>query len=91
MSKTTTTVAGAQRTQLPPPSSSEIWTINELIKRRASELKDSPLLAYPRSGLIDYEEYSALKIDRLVDAAVAILQQRGLKEVVSTTEVLPRD
>ena len=63
----------------------EIYTIDELIKRRASELRDSPLLGYPREGLIDYEEHSALALDRYVDAAADALQQRGLKPVVSTT------
>jgi hypothetical protein len=62
---------------------SEIWTIDELIKRRASELKDGPLLAYPRTGFTDYEEHPAAAIDRYVDAAVAVLQRRGLQAVVS--------
>jgi hypothetical protein len=60
----------------------EIYTIDELIKRRASELQDSPLLAYPKEGLVDYEEHSASAIDRYVDAAAAALLQRGLKPVV---------
>jgi hypothetical protein len=60
----------------------EIYTIDDLIKRRASELQDAPLLCYPQKGLIDYEEHSALAIDRFVDAAAAALQQRGLQPVV---------
>lgn len=63
----------------------EIYTIDNLIRRRASELQDAPLLCYPREGLIDYEEHSALAIDKFVDAAAAALQQRGLQPVVSLT------
>ena len=62
---------------------SEICTIDELIKRRAFELKDSPLLAYPSTGFTDYEKHSAAAIDRYVDAAVAVLQRQGLHAVVS--------
>ncbi|KAJ5027549.1 hypothetical protein J3E71DRAFT_223889 [Bipolaris maydis] len=60
-------------------SDGAIHTIDELIKRRASELGDSPLLYFPREGLTDYEEHSARAIDGYVDAAVDALQRRGLK------------
>lgn len=63
----------------------EIYTIDELIKRRASELRDSPIFGYPREGLIDYEEHSALALDKYIDAAAAALQRRGLIPVVSAT------
>jgi hypothetical protein len=63
----------------------EIYTIDELIKRRASELRDSPIFGYPKEGLIDYEEHSASALDRYVDAAADALQRRGLMPVVSTT------
>ncbi|KAF2642844.1 acetyl-CoA synthetase-like protein [Massarina eburnea CBS 473.64] len=62
-----------------PLSGGEIFTLDELIKRRASELQSAPLLAYPKEGLIDYEEHSALSIDKYVDAAVHTLLQRGLE------------
>lgn len=66
-------------------SDSEIYTLDELIKRRASELRDLPSLGYPKEGLTDYEEHSASALDGYVDAAAHALQQRGLKPVVSTT------
>lgn len=65
-------------------SDDEIYTLDELIKRRASELWDLPSLGYPKEGLTDYEEHSASALDRYVDAAALALQQRGLKPVVST-------
>jgi hypothetical protein len=63
-------------------SDDAIYTIDELIKRRASEYEDSPLLCFPKESLTDYEEHSARAIDRFVDAAVGALQQRGLEPAV---------
>lgn len=60
-----------------------ILTIDELIRRRASELKDSPLIGYPKSGVIDYEEHSAIAVNKYADAAADALQRRGLKKVAS--------
>lgn len=51
-------------------SNDDIFTIDQLVKRRAAELRKSPLLCYPIEGLADYEEHSADAIDRYVDAAV---------------------
>jgi hypothetical protein len=68
-------------------SDDAIYTIDELIKRRASEYGDNPLLCFPREGPIDYEEHSARAIDRYVDAAVAALQRRGLGPAVGGNEL----
>ncbi|KAH7109872.1 hypothetical protein B0J11DRAFT_234772 [Dendryphion nanum] len=84
----TTTATGAQ-TKLLPAINSEISTIDELIKRRAAELKDAPLLGYPQSGFTDYEEHSAQAIDRYVDAAAEVLQRRGLDKVDSSLDKAP--
>ncbi|KAF2023697.1 acetyl-CoA synthetase-like protein [Setomelanomma holmii] len=82
MSQTTTvTLEPKTAKHILTPNQDEIYTVDELIKHRASELQDSPLLCYPREGLVDYEEHSALAIDRFVNAAAAALQQRGLKPV----------
>lgn len=59
-----------------------IPTIDELIKRRALELNEAPLIGYPRQGIVDFEEHSARAIDRYADAAVVILQRLGLNVVV---------
>lgn len=85
MSQTSTITEEKTKAKLlPTRDEDEIYTIDELIKRRASELQDSPLLGYPREGLTDYEEHSALALDRYVDAAADALQRRGLKPVVGT-------
>lgn len=66
----------------PKETDDVIFTIDELIKRRALELQDLPLLGYPREGLADHEEHSAEAVDKYVDAAVQCLQQRGLEPAV---------
>lgn len=62
-----------------------ISTIEDLIRRRALELGDSPLIGYPNEGLLDFEEHSAHAIDKYADAAVQKLQALGLHSVVSLT------
>lgn len=64
-------------------SNEALWTIDELIRSRAQQLKERPLLCYPRSGILDYEEHSASAVNGYVDAAVQVLQARGFREVVS--------
>lgn len=66
-----------------PINDAEIYTIDELIRQRASQLQDAPLIGYPKTNCIDYEEHSALAINEYVDAAAEALQRRGLTKVVS--------
>ncbi|KAJ2979344.1 hypothetical protein NUW58_g7223 [Xylaria curta] len=66
-----------------------ILTLDELIRRRASEMGDSPLIGYPNHSLLDFEEHSARSVDRYVDAAVDKLQQLGLPPVDSSRERPP--
>ena len=84
MSQVGTITREQTTTRFLPIRNDEIYTLDELIKRRALELRDSPLLGYPKEGLTDYEEHSASALDRYVDAAADALQRRGLKPVVST-------
>ncbi|KAL6704711.1 hypothetical protein ACN47E_007993 [Coniothyrium glycines] len=79
----------AMASQTSGRSSVKPWTIDELIRRQAHELKDAPLLAYPRTGLTDFEAHSALAIDRYVDAAVDVLLKRGLTKVDPSLEQAP--
>ncbi|KAF9870749.1 male sterility protein [Colletotrichum karsti] len=66
-----------------------IYTIDELIRRRALELGDTPLIGYPKEGLLDFEEHSARALDQYVDAAVQKLLELGLTSVDSTLEESP--
>ncbi|KAK7443699.1 hypothetical protein CaCOL14_012347 [Colletotrichum acutatum] len=65
------------------------FTLDELIKSRALELDEAPLLGYPNEGLLDFEEHSARAVDRYIDAAVQRLQQLGLSSVDSNSEKAP--
>lgn len=85
-------VNGFEAARTPPVQSfdlqAKMFTLDEMIKRRASELQDAPLLGFPEAGVDDYKEHSAIAIDRYADAAVAKLQKMGLKSVVSISVFL---
>lgn len=66
-----------------------ILTLDEMIRRRAYELEDSPSLCYPDQGLLDFHVHSARSIDTYADAAAHILKTRGLPAVVS--KLIPCD
>ncbi|KAI0528045.1 hypothetical protein F5B22DRAFT_16969 [Xylaria bambusicola] len=66
-----------------------IFTLDELIRWRASEMGDSPLIGYPKHSLLDFEEHSARSVDRYVDAAADKLQQLGLPPVDPSLEKPP--
>jgi hypothetical protein len=83
MSRTYTATEERPTRTLLPTHDTEIYTIDELIKRRASELRDSPLIGYPKVGVTDYEEHSAFAVNKYADAAAEALQRKGLKKVVS--------
>lgn len=64
------------------PSEAKLFTLDEMIKRRAVELGDTILMGAPETGVDDFKEHTAVDIDRYADAAVAKLQSLGLEPVV---------
>ncbi|KAF5024861.1 hypothetical protein F66182_3100 [Fusarium sp. NRRL 66182] len=78
-----------QKPAAKPPSQAKMFTLDEMIKRRAAELGDAILMGAPESGVDDFREHSAIQIDRYADAAVARFQELGLKSVDSTLEKPP--
>lgn len=84
--------------QAPPPNGQPVdanqashkaaeWpllVVDDLLRRAASESAQRPLLAYPKSehGLVDYELFSALKLDHYVSQAAQIFIGFGLCFVV---------
>ncbi|KAI0424841.1 hypothetical protein F5Y09DRAFT_353016 [Xylaria sp. FL1042] len=66
-----------------------IFTLDEMIRRRASEMGDTPLIEYPNHSLLDFEEHSARSVDRYADAAADKLQQLGLPAVDPSLEKPP--
>ena len=83
MSRTYTTTEERPIKTLIPAHDAEIYTIDELIRRRAVDLRDSPLIGYPKEGVTDYEDHSAFAVNKYADAAAEALERRGLKRVVS--------
>ncbi|KAF4986560.1 hypothetical protein FGRMN_10788 [Fusarium graminum] len=71
------------------PSQAKLFTLDEMIKRRAAELGDTILMGAPESGVDDFKEHSAVAIDRYADAAVAKLQSMGLKSADPALEKAP--
>jgi hypothetical protein len=70
----------------PLPESKMIYTFDEVIRQRAVDEDQSPLIAYPRSklGITDYEVFSGRVLDRLVDGAVKALIKSGIHPLVGT-------
>jgi hypothetical protein len=58
--------------------------LDDLIRQRAVDEDQTPLLAYPKSklGITDYEFFTGRELNRLVDAAAKALIKRGIKPVV---------
>ena len=83
MSSTITATENTLTKTLVPALDGEIYTIDELIRRRALELRDLPLIGYPNEGVSDYEEHSAFAVNKYADAAAEVLLRRGLHRVVS--------
>lgn len=88
MSSTITINSSAPAAEAAPrqllAAESRMWTLNEMVQRRAAEMGDLTLIAYPNKGLLDFEEHSARSVDRYADAAAEKLQSLGLAPVVST-------
>ncbi|KAF1922747.1 acetyl-CoA synthetase-like protein [Didymella exigua CBS 183.55] len=89
MSRTYTATDERPTRTLIPTSDAEISTIDELIRRRAAELADAPLIGYPNEGVTDYEDHSALAVNKYADAAAEALQRRGLKQVDASLDKAP--
>lgn len=61
-----------------------IWTFDQLLKQRAVDEDQTPLLAYPQSrhGVTDYESIRGRDLDRFVDGAAVVLDRQGLHPVL---------
>jgi hypothetical protein len=67
------------------PRQKIIYTFDEVIRERAIDEDQSPLLAYPKSkhGITDYELFDGRQLDRLVDGAAKALIDAGIRPLVS--------
>lgn len=61
-----------------------IYTYDEVIRSRALDEDQVPLVAYPKSklGIADYEFFTGKQLDRLVDGAAKALIKSGLRSLV---------
>ena len=62
-----------------------MYTVDDLVRQRAADADQSPLLAFPRSQEhpIEYEYFTGKTLNQLVDGAVKSLIKSGVKPVVS--------
>ena len=65
-------------------SNDGLLTLDDLIRRRAEDSFNKPLVAFPASpkGLTDYELFTGSDLIRLVDGAVKHLIRIGIEPVV---------
>lgn len=68
-----------------PLDVSSVYVVDDLLRQLADDEEQEPVLAYPASssGLTDYEFYTPKDLDRLTNAAVQALSDRGIGAVVS--------
>lgn len=82
--RTTTTSSKLTVSELDRP----LYTVDELVHRRALDIPDAVAIGYPKEGLLDFEEHSFRAIDRYVDAAVQRLQELGISPAVGHVATL---
>ena len=64
------------------PPVERFQTIDGLLKSHVAENDQKPLIAYPKSGVDDFEEHTAVDLDRYTDAAVQFYTENGLGPAV---------
>lgn len=66
-----------------PPEEENFLIMDDLIRARAADKNQIPLLCFPKStgGITDYEEFGGRDIDRFVDHAAKYYMKCGLKPV----------
>lgn len=59
------------------------YVIDDLIRLRAADKEQVPILAYPKSedSPVDYEHFTGQSLDRFIDHAAKLLLARGFKAV----------
>jgi len=62
-----------------------MYTFDDIIRQRAIDEDQSPLIAYPKTklGVTDYELFAGEHLNRLVDGAAKALIKTGIPPVVS--------
>ncbi|KAK0901479.1 hypothetical protein LTR91_013014 [Friedmanniomyces endolithicus] len=71
------------------PSIERFQTLDGLLQSHAAELNQKPLICYPKTGVDDFEEHTAVALDRYTDAAVNFYMQQGLNHADTTLDKAP--
>ncbi len=68
----------------------EIFTFDQLLRQRAVDADQTPLLAYPKSkfGLDDYDLIDGKTLNRFVDGAAKALISKGFKPAVCILQLI---
>lgn len=63
----------------------ELTVLDDLIRARAADELQVPILAYPRFEHVvdDYEEFTGKELDRFIDQAVKHLMRSGIQPVLA--------
>ena len=69
----------------------DLLTFDKLIQQRAVDVDQTPLLAYPKSDVDDYEFITGRDLNRFVDNATKALLEAGLRPVVRTGALVSSD
>jgi hypothetical protein len=76
-----------------PPADQEavVFTINDLLLERVTNIPEEPLVGYPATthGGDDYVYYTATDLSRFADGAAASLVAQGLPVCVSEHHIFP--
>ncbi|KAE8441859.1 hypothetical protein EG329_004214 [Mollisiaceae sp. DMI_Dod_QoI] len=70
-----------------PKEEKKLYTFDDVIRERAEDLEQVPLIAYPKTsdGVDDYEFFTGKELNRLVDGAAKALIGMGIQPVYSDT------
>ena len=81
-------VSNGVRSALSMSMDRPILFVDDLLRSRARETDQNPVLAYPKSeySCTDFELFTPRQLDRLTDGAAKDLIKRGLSAVVSKTK-----
>lgn len=63
---------------------SKIYTFDQLLRQRAVDVDQTPLLAFTKTrlGVTDYELIDGCTLNRFVDGAAEVLRSKGFQAVV---------
>ena len=63
----------------------ELLTIDQLLRQRAVDTDQTPLLAYPKTplGVDDYELFTGAYLNKLIDGVAKVFLEAGIEPVVS--------